>query len=74
LKSKYIKSLPLHHTQQIISDDLNGLQIRLNIHLTFDVVMELLSFGGKVKVLKPESLINEIKDAHERAFKQYNQA
>ena len=45
----------------------------LNIHITFCVVMELLSYGGKVKVLKPESMINEINDAH-RAFKEYDQA
>jgi hypothetical protein len=31
----------------------------------------LLSHGQSVKVLKPESLANEIKTAHQKAFLQY---
>lgn len=72
VQGKYIKSLPLHHTQQIISDDQNGLKINLKIYITYDVVMELLSFGDSVKILHPQALINEIKQAHENAFKQYD--
>jgi predicted DNA-binding transcriptional regulator YafY len=33
--------------------------------------MELLSYGDSVKVLHPQALINEIKQAHENALKQY---
>ncbi len=70
-QGKYIKSLPLHHTQQILIDNDNELQIRLTLFITFDFVMELLSFAHNMKVIKPKSLIKEIKEAHKRAFKLY---
>jgi hypothetical protein len=34
--------------------------------------MELLSFGDRMRVIKPESLLLEIKEAHQRAFNLYN--
>lgn len=71
LQGKYIKSLPLHDTQQVIIDNTEELQIKLNICITHDFIMELLSYGDSVKVMKPESLANEIRAAHENAFKQY---
>jgi predicted DNA-binding transcriptional regulator YafY len=70
-QGKYIKTLPLHETQQVIIDNEDELQIKLNLHITHDLLMELLSFGNNVKVLKPELLANEIKAAHQLAFEQY---
>jgi len=68
---KYIKSLPLHETQEIILDTEDELQIKLKLCNTFDFRMELLSYGNDVKVLKPESLIKEIKETLQKAFEQY---
>ena len=70
-QGKYIKSLPLHDTQQIIVDNDNELQIKLTLCITFDFVMELLSFGESLKVLKPKALVKEVKEGHQRAFRQY---
>ena len=70
-QGKYIKSLPLHHTQEILIDTEDELQVKLKLCVTYDLVMELLSFGDNLKVLKPETLINEIKTAHKNAFAQY---
>lgn len=70
-QGKYIKTLPLHETQQIIIDNEDELQIKLHLHVTHDLLMELLSFGNNVKVLKPKSLANEIMVAHQSAFEQY---
>jgi proteasome accessory factor B len=70
-QGKYVKTLPLHESQQILIDKANQLQIKLTIYITYDFIMELLSFGDKVKVLKPESLAEEIKAAHRSAFTQY---
>jgi len=71
IQGKYIKTLPLHETQQILIDNEDELQIKLHLHATHDLIMELLSFGANMKVLKPKSLANEIKAAHKRAFEQY---
>ncbi|MEQ1553946.1 MAG: WYL domain-containing protein [Ferruginibacter sp.] len=70
-QGKYIKSLPLHHSQEIVKDDDTELQVKLKLYITYDFEMELLSFGNNVKVLKPQRLINEIKESHKNAFEQY---
>jgi predicted DNA-binding transcriptional regulator YafY len=70
-QGKYIKTLRLHETQKILIDTDDELQIKLNLFITHDFIMELLSHGQSVKVLKPESLANEIKTAHQKAFLQY---
>lgn len=70
-QGKYIKSLPLHHTQQVLIDNENELQIQLKLCVTHDLVMELLSFGENMKVLQPKSLAEDIKKAHCKAFRQY---
>jgi predicted DNA-binding transcriptional regulator YafY len=70
-QGKYIKTLPLHDTQQVLIDTEDELQIRLNLFITHDLIMELLSFGDNMKVLHPKSLAKEIKEAHQKAYKQY---
>lgn len=60
-QGKYIKSLPLHDSQQILVDDENELRIQLKLFITHDFFMELLSFGDSLKVLKPQSLIDDLK-------------
>lgn len=71
VQGKYIKSLPLHETQQVVIDNKNELQIKLKLSVTHDLIMELLSYGDSMKVLKPKSLANQIKKAHQKAFKKY---
>jgi predicted DNA-binding transcriptional regulator YafY len=70
-QGKYIKTLPLHETQQVIIDNEKELQVKLKLCVTHDLLMELLSYGDNVKVLQPKSLAEEIKLAHQKAFKQY---
>jgi predicted DNA-binding transcriptional regulator YafY len=70
-QGKYIKSLPLHESQQVLKDNEDELQVKLELCITFDFIMELLSYGESVKVLKPKSLIKEIKTAYQNALKQY---
>ena len=70
-QGKYIKTLPLHETQRILVDNPDEVRIGLTLCVTLDLVMELLSFGGNVKVLKPKSLVEEIKSAHLKALNKY---
>lgn len=70
-QGKYIKSLPLHDTQQVLVDNELEMKIRLKLCLTHDLVMELLSFGDKMKVIEPKSLADQIKQTHEKAYRQY---
>ncbi len=70
-QGKYIKSLPLHHSQQILADNKNEVLVSLNLAITFDFVMELMSYGPEVKVIQPESLANELKENFKKALEKY---
>lgn len=70
-QGKYIKTLPLHETQQVLEDNDKETRIKLKLCLTHDLVMELLSFGDNMKVIDPKKLADEIKEAHKNAYKQY---
>ncbi len=70
-QGKYIETLPLHESQEIVAGQGDELRIRLNLCITHDLIMELLSYGPDMKVLQPVSLASEIKQAHKKAFAQY---
>jgi predicted DNA-binding transcriptional regulator YafY len=71
LNGKYIKTLPLHHTQQILLDNDTELRISLQLYLTDDFIMELLSYGDSVKVIEPQKLIDTLKLVYQKALKKY---
>jgi predicted DNA-binding transcriptional regulator YafY len=71
LQGKYIKSLPLHESQQIIADNEDELRIRLKLFITHDFYMELLSYGDNLKIIKPQSLIDDVKKSASAMFKLY---
>ena len=70
-QGKYIKSLPLHHSQKEIINSENEYRIELLLYPTYDFLMELLSIGSEVKVLQPESLQIEIKNRLSETLKLY---
>lgn len=70
-QGKYIKSLPLHETQKVLADNENELQISLKLFLTRDFIMEILSHGSSVKVLKPQILVDEIKEELKKSLLNY---
>ena len=70
-QGKYIKTLPLHESQVILKDNEEELLIKLTLFLTHDFLMEILSYGDNVKVIQPESLIEDLKTSYENALKLY---
>jgi|LSQX01.1.fsa_nt_gb predicted DNA-binding transcriptional regulator YafY len=70
-QGKYIKSLPLHESQQILIDNEDELRVKLTLFVTHDFFMELLSYGKNLKVIEPESLIKDIKNSLQETLKQY---
>lgn len=71
LQGKYIKSLPLHDSQQVLIDNKKELRVKLTLFVTYDFLMELLSYGEKVKVIAPGTLIDNMKQTYQNALKQY---
>ena len=70
-QGKYIKSLPLHESQEILKDNDKELLIRLYLFVTHDFLMEILSHGENVKVIQPENLIADLKSTFKKALRQY---
>lgn len=62
-QGEYIKTFPLHESQKIIEENKDKVVIEIYIHLTNDILMELLKYGSEVKVLAPESLIETMKES-----------
>lgn len=71
-QGKYIKSFPLHETQQVVVDDTKEVRIKLKICITQDFVMEILSFGFDVKVVSPKYLQNIFVKIFNESLKKYN--
>ncbi|HZH87910.1 MAG TPA: WYL domain-containing protein [Chitinophagaceae bacterium] len=72
VQGKYIKSLPLHESQEIIMDNDEELRVKLKLYITFDFVIELLSYGDRLKVLSPQSLADRLKATYLNALKVYD--
>lgn len=70
-EAKYIKSLPLHHSQKLISEAKENSIFEFYLLPTYDFIMELLSIGEKVKVLAPESLKKEMIEKLTMTLNQY---
>ena len=69
-QGNYIKVRPLHHSQQIVSDNDEALVVRLHLTPSYDFDLKLLSLGNRVQVLEQqwyrEHIIMRIKQALER--------
>ncbi len=58
----YLKSLPLHHSQRIVEEADNHLDITVKVAPTFDFVQEILSHREQMEVIAPVSLRIELLD------------
>lgn len=70
-KAAYIRTLPLHTSQKEIATTAGFSDFELYIRPTFDFRQELLSHGGDVEVLSPQSLRSIIYDEATRMVRRY---
>jgi predicted DNA-binding transcriptional regulator YafY len=71
LQAKYVKSLPLHKSQEIIEDNEKEVQVKLRIIPNFEFKQKILMLGEAVKVLEPKWLADDIKKSLTIALKNY---
>lgn len=60
-QGKYIKTLPLHSSQQIIADNNEEFKISLDVVINHELIQRILMYGENVEVVTPVSLRREIK-------------
>jgi predicted DNA-binding transcriptional regulator YafY len=70
-EGRYVESLPLHHSQQLILSNDDEIRFSYFIRPTYDFRMEILSYGDQVKVVEPERLKSEIKKELKRCISNY---
>ena len=70
-EGRYVGSLPLHSSQELIEENEKEIRYRYFIRLTYDLKMEILSYGDQVKVLAPKSLQKQIKEELKRSIANY---
>jgi len=71
-QAEYLKSSPLHHSQQIQKETDKYVYFAYDLFPTYDFIQEILSFGNQVKVTEPQSLINKIKEMLTISIQQYD--
>lgn len=62
LDGAFLKTLPLHETQTVVSEDADSVVLKLHIRITNDFVMEILSRSSSVEVLAPGHLRSRVHD------------
>lgn len=67
----YVATKPLHGTQRIISKDVSGVIIQIQVYINKELEQLILSFGKDFKVLEPESLKQTIAKQFCEALKNY---
>ena len=70
-QANYIKTLPLHSSQKIISENENGLTISINVNVNFELEQLIKSYGSAIKVIKPDFLKLKIIEDFEKTIQQY---
>lgn len=53
---------------KILIDDEKETRVQLKLYLTYDLLMELLSFGANMRVIEPQTLIDQMKQVYKNAL------
>lgn len=59
--AKYMVSQPIHSSQKVISESNKWVKIEFLVNVSEELIRELMSYGGDVKVIEPKSLEKELK-------------
>lgn len=71
LSGKYVATRPWHASQKVLRDDEVALETEMELCITRELVMQILSFGSDVEVKAPDRLRREVKAELMRALKSY---
>lgn len=71
VQGKYVKALPLHSTQEIISDNEKELRVSLHIIPNIEFRQRIMMLGDAAKIIAPDWLAREVKDALKAAWGRY---
>lgn len=70
----YIKTKPIHSSQQIIEEVKDGTHFSINVVPNFELERELMGFGEGLKVLSPARLVRRITKKVQLMYELYEEA
>jgi len=70
-QGNYLKTLPLHHSQEIIKDDGEELRLQIQVEPNFELRRKLMELSACLKVTHPDWLATDIKKTLEKALAWY---
>ena len=70
-QAKYLKTLPLHESQRVVSEDADFTVFSYDLRPSFDFKQKILSYMGNVEIIEPQLFRDEIKDDIIRMLKNY---
>lgn len=72
LQGKYIKTLPIHESQEILKEDeKEGMKVRIRVKPNFELIQKLMMQCEAVTVLQPQRLADEMHRIYQAALKNY---
>ena len=71
LFGRYVKSKPIHQTQEVLSDTPTECIVRLRLAPNRDLLMHLRSYGEHLTILQPASLVQEMKESLSATLARY---
>ena len=72
LTAKYMKSLKWHVSQEVVSENDEEVVFSMYVQPNSELKQKILSHGGNIKVLAPESLVTDIKKELRKTLKRYS--
>lgn len=67
----YVITKPLHHTQEIIDEDENGVTFKICVQLNFELERVILGLGDFITIIKPRRLKDRIRKTYLQAIENY---
>lgn len=61
-QAQYILAQPMHHSQAVMLENAEEMRIQMEVYITQELIMAVLSYGAKGTVLKPAHFRKRIKD------------
>lgn len=70
-QGNYLRTLPIHSTQQIIVDDENEFKIQVKVIPSYEFYSKIRSYGEQAKIISPQSLIKVLQSSFSDALNHY---
>jgi predicted DNA-binding transcriptional regulator YafY len=67
----YVRTKPVHHSQEVVSEKYYGMEISLKVQHNFELEKDILAFGEGVRVIAPAKLKRRIKERLTTGIDQY---